>query len=457
MLAELAPPTLGARALAALLAPRRGAPASLEPGPPSVPGGPRLLRPGASGPWADAGPAVLVSTLRMGFGHYRIALAAASWAGDIGTKVFLHDPLEIPSPGGRALRRLDRAYSAGSRLAAGLGGPLERAWGALMTGGDAASLAASMTFSARLTGLMGDLPRGWPVVAAHPFSAHLAVAAGFSRVVNLVPDHHPQPFLFAPGALNLVQSPDAERQMLGLGAPTASVACAGHWVPRELALSAAADSRRRLRRREAGRPLRLLASVGGAGGQKAFFCGLIDRAAPLVRRGSARLFVNAGDRADVQDSLAAALGAAGLAYVRICGWEALEDFCARNPLDGAAEGRPCAVLVAFRDGRLACAATDRLARVSDVLATKPSELAFHPLPKLLLRRVGDHEAASARYAAALGEATPEQPDPASAADALRSLLRPGGPLGAMNAAVLEGARSGRYLGARAALSRAAAP
>lgn len=36
--------------------------------------------------------------------------------------------------------------------------------------------------------------------------------------------------------------------------------------------------------------------------------------------------------------------------------------------------------------------------MADILCCKPSELAFYPLPKLMIRRVGDHEAHSATRA-----------------------------------------------------------
>eukprot|EP01083_Nonionella_stella_P096848 272291_1 len=45
--------------------------------------------------------------------------------------------------------------------------------------------------------------------------------------------------------------------------------------------------------------------------------------------------------------------------------------------------------------------------VADVLACKPSELAFYPIPKLMIRRVGDHEAYSALRASELGDGTLE--------------------------------------------------
>merc|ERR1719421_2600024 len=64
-------------------------------------------------------------------------------------------------------------------------------------------------------------------------------------------------------------------------------------------------------------------------------------------------------------------------------------------------------LFAFADYFPAVATTDVLSRVSDVLCCKPSELAFYPLPKLMIRRVGDHEAYSALRASELGDGTLE--------------------------------------------------
>ena len=53
------------------------------------------------------------------------------------------------------------------------------------------------------------------------------------------------------------------------------------------------------------------------------------------------------------------------------------------------------------------ATTDILCNVADVLACKPSELAFYPIPKLMIRRVGDHEEYSAFRASELGDGTLE--------------------------------------------------
>ena len=52
-------------------------------------------------------------------------------------------------------------------------------------------------------------------------------------------------------------------------------------------------------------------------------------------------------------------------------------------------------------------ATNYLMRVIDVMITKPSELAFYPVPKIFNERVGGHEAWGAIRAAELGDGTIE--------------------------------------------------
>jgi hypothetical protein len=93
-------------------------------------------------------------------------------------------------------------------------------------------------------------------------------------------------------------------------------------------------------------------------------------------------------------------------------------------------------------------------QLADVLVTKPSELAFVPVPKLHIRRVGDHEAASARRAAELGDGTLEQRE---IADAVRmtELLSSGVEfIGPMAERIIENTKNGVYSGAEVAVRHA---
>ena len=54
--------------------------------------------------------------------------------------------------------------------------------------------------------------------------------------------------------------------------------------------------------------------------------------------------------------------------------------------------------------------TNLLMRSVDVLVTKPGELAFYPVPKLFIKRVGGHERWGAIHSAEVGDGTLECED-----------------------------------------------
>jgi hypothetical protein len=98
-----------------------------------------------------------------------------------------------------------------------------------------------------------------------------------------------------------------------------------------------------------------------------------------------------------------------------------------------------------------------LVPVVDVLACKPSELAFYPVPKLMIRRVGDHEAFSASRANELGDGTEEARTVADAGRYLDLFVAGAEPLVTMNAMIKRHAAWGAYGGCERALELAAAP
>ena len=124
---------------------------------------------------------------------------------------------------------------------------------------------------------------------------------------------------------------------------------------------------------------------------------------------------------------------------------------------GAREGKyPTAsiTLFAFTDYFPAVATTDILSRVADALCCKPSELAFYPVPKLMIRRVGDHEAYSALRASELGDGTLELRE---VEDAMAYIdLFDKGPelLTQMNQCIMTNNRAGLYNGCKRAVELA---
>jgi len=159
-----------------------------------------------------------------------------------------------------------------------------------------------------------------------------------------------------------------------------------------------------MKRAKAREPRRVLVPVGGAGAQKKFITELTERVAPLCKSGTVKLVLNAGDHADLRASLLETLAALGFAEggdLKVIG-----DHAGVVALQRSQDFAPV-TLLAFSDYFAAVAATDLLVPVVDVLACKPSELAFYPVPKLMIRRVGDHEAFSASRANELGDGTEE--------------------------------------------------
>ena len=197
----------------------------------------------------------------------------------------------------------------------------------------------------------------------------------------------------------------------------------------------------------------------GAGAQKKFITELFVEAAPLCRSGHVQLVLNAGDHADMKAALlevAASLGftekSGDLAIVHDhAGVVALGEIFAKGDKAGAK-----VTILAFTDYFAAVAATDVLVPSIDVLACKPSELAFYPVPKLMIRRVGDHEAFSASRANELGDGTAEVRTVPDAVLYLKRFVASAEPLATMNAMIKRHDAWGAYSGCKNALQLARA-
>lgn len=80
---------------------------------------------------------IVVATIRMGFGHHRLAYSACSWALKTGRTTIFHDLIAIQSKEADLIKSTDQLYSKFSRWASEMGGFVEKAWGAAMMSGDA--------------------------------------------------------------------------------------------------------------------------------------------------------------------------------------------------------------------------------------------------------------------------------------------------------------------------------
>lgn len=351
---------------------------------------------------------VVVGTIRMGFGHHRIAYATCSWALDDEntTTTYFHDLLNIESEEANLIKSTDAVYSKLSRISSNIGGIVEKIWGSLMLSGDSDALRISGLTAVHLTPLFTHLPKDTPIIATHCYVALAAVAAGFTNVINLVIDNHPQWFVVVPGCLNLVQGTVNYQCFLKMGVSPKNLQLAGHWIPRQLVENIDVDCQRRIARAaDTSKPRRVLIPVGGAGAQRKFIVKFVRAVAPLVKQGKMQLFLNAGDHAHMKVAFEKILTETGLDYDIVSSTSGVRAF-QQSLLDGNDPSK-AVTLFSFDDYFPAVATTDILCRVADILACKPSELAFYPLPKLMVRRVGDHEQYSAMRAAELGDGTLE--------------------------------------------------
>eukprot|EP00592_Proboscia_alata_P016817 CAMPEP_0194398272 /NCGR_PEP_ID=MMETSP0174-20130528/126010_1 /TAXON_ID=216777 /ORGANISM="Proboscia alata, Strain PI-D3" /LENGTH=523 /DNA_ID=CAMNT_0039194547 /DNA_START=110 /DNA_END=1681 /DNA_ORIENTATION=+ len=354
-------------------------------------------------------PPLVVGTIRMGFGHHRIAYAATSWGIDAlngNRDTYFHDFLNIKCPESTLIHETDQKYSKGSRMASEMGGRVEQFWGSLTKSGDEDSLRVTYQMAEQLRPVMLGLDKRSPIVASHSLVAAAAVAAGFTNVINLVIDNYAQWFVVVPGALNLVQGPSNYHAFLRMGVPPSQLQLAGHWIPKDLVEGIPSACARRTKRAGC-KPLRLLIPVGGAGAQRKFVSKLIRALSPLVKAGKVQLFLNAGDHVHMRDAFIEALTSSGLEYDTVGDMTGVRAFKDALLESYDVEPKTSATLFSFTDYFTAVATTDILCNVADVLTCKPSELAFYPIPKLMIRRVGDHEAYSALRASELGDGTLE--------------------------------------------------
>ena len=368
----------------------------------------------------SAKPPIIIGTIRMGFGHHRIAYAAASWAraaaedkeaGD----TYFHDLLNIDSEEADLIKSADAFYSKMSRMTSNIGGPIEKLWGSFTMSGDGDALRITSLMGVQIRPLLRGIPVDTPIIATHSLVALAAVAAGFTNVINLVIDNHAQWFVVVPQCLNLVQGPVNYQAFLRMGVDPNCLQLAGHWIPKDLVDNIPDDCERRTQRALSGfgdnggehKPRRILIPVGGAGAQRNFIIDFVRALAPRVKVGEVQLFLNAGDHVHMKAAFVKVLAEVGLDdYDSVTTTEGVHAF-RDQLLEANAEPNTAVTLFAFDDYFPAVATTDILSRVADILACKPSELAFYPVPKLMIRRVGDHEQFSALRAAELGDGTLE--------------------------------------------------
>ena len=359
--------------------------------------------------------AVIVGNIRMGYGHYRIAMAICSCANALGRRPYWFDMNSFSeSTATKLISYQNDLYSMGSRLSQKI--PLfnKLFWEPMNSEGfrKLTYNAADQKNSELMSPLLRNIPKDIPYLGTHPWTSQAAVHAGMKNVVNVIPDNWPMALNLAEGSIHTVQTPSAYlgyKMLRGMDKkhalkpmPEGSVRYVGHYIDHELVTKIKDDCTMRLSRKAQGAPMRYLLSIGGAGAQQRLFRDIITHLLPDIKKEKAMLLVNVGDHINVWHDLCRDIpGLSAMAQEHINDYDKAKDFIENT------ENMRGVHLFSDKDIFAAVYLTNLLIRKCDILLTKPSELAFYPVPKIMIHRVGGHEAWGAIRAAEVGDGTYE--------------------------------------------------
>lgn len=380
------------------------------------------------------GNGIIISTIRMGFGHYRIAMAGVSAARAMGFTPYWLDLLSIPGMPTDIINFCNSNYSRFSRMSQSSSWFNKNIWEPVTTGektipglnaflnswivGWPWRFLKTNIKDYKMSELMGNLhknlPSEMPMLTAHMWNCMAAVSGGMTNVVDMMFDNWPMAFQLTEGAKHAVQSPSGYygfRAMKGFdskgkilkGTPSDAIYYTGHHVDHELVHNIEKDCKARVERAREKAPRRFLITMGGAGAQKELFKAVIDHAIQLIKQNKITLFVNLGDHADNWTWLKEEVKNYQELITTHFDWEDTRKFA-----DSIRDSEASGLHIFLHDNTFhAVYATNYLMRVSDVMITKPSELAFYPIPKIFNERVGGHEMWGAIRGAELGDGTVE--------------------------------------------------
>lgn len=365
----------------------------------------------------DTDKGIIVGNIRMGFGHYRISIAMASAAKALGyTPYWMDLNSYTDTTCTKVIGAQNDLYSLGSRLSQKSRVFNKTVWEPMnYEGFRQLSYNSSDQKNAELMApVFRNIPKDIPIIGTHVWPAQAALHAGMKYVVNAIPDNWPMALHLAEGATHTVQTHQSymgyrilngfDKDKVLKPIPAEDLVYTGHYIDHELVAAVEHDCDARIRRKRDGEPMRFLLTIGGAGAQRELFAAVIKYLIPAVRTGKAALYINVGDYRAVWDELVGSIdGLSELSETHFNDWSDTEAF-ANAALDGKVDG-----IHAFWHENIfeAVYCTNLLMRSADVLLTKPSELAFYPIPKLFLKRIGGHEKWGAIHSAEMGDGTLE--------------------------------------------------
>lgn len=363
---------------------------------------------------------LIVGNIRMGFGHYRISMAIASAAHSMGYTPYWMDLNSFPDTTcTKVISSQNDLYSLGSRIS-----QKSRLFNKLVWEPTNYEGFRKLTYNCSdqknaelMAPVYAKVPKDIPVVGTHVWPAQAAIHAGMKYVVNAIPDNWPMALHLSEGSIHTIQTHNSYmgyRILNGMKGkevlnpmPADSLVYTGHYIDHELVSNIETDCAARAARKDNKKPMRFLLTIGGAGAQKEIFAAIIRNLIPAIKDRKAALYVNVGDYKNVWDELQKMIPELNAwSTTHFDNWEETKKF-AEEALTGDVTG-----IHGFWHSNIfeAVYCTNLLMRSCDVLVTKPSELAFYPIPKLFIKRVGGHEKWGAIHSAEIGDGTLECED-----------------------------------------------
>jgi len=369
------------------------------------------------------GKPVIIGNIRMGFGHYRISMAMASAAKALGYTPLWLDLNSFPQTTcTKIISYQNNLYSTGSRLSQKSKLFNKIVWEPMnYEGFKKLSYNVGDQLNAQLmTSIFKEIPKDIPLIATHVWPAQAAIHAVMTNVVNAIPDNWPMALHLAEGSLHTVQTPNSYYGYRTLNGfvkgkvlnpiPDSEIVYTGHYIDDELTANIEEDCKKRIARCKEGKPVRFLLTIGGAGAQGEFFASIIKTLLPYVKENKACLYLNCGDYENVWENLkkmVPELADQGLCSTHFNDWTEETEFADKAVSNQNEEAGKGIHVFCNKNIFAAVYITNLLMRATDILVTKPSELAFYPVPKLFIRRVGGHEMWGAIHSAEIGDGTPE--------------------------------------------------
>ena len=381
---------------------------------------------------------IIIGNIRMGFGHYRISMAMASAAKALGYTPLWLDLNSFPQTTcTKIISYQNKLYSTGSRLSQKSRLFNKLVWEPMnYEGFKKLSYNVGDQLNAQLmTTVFKEIPKDIPVIGTHVWPAQAAVHAGMKKVVNAIPDNWPMALHLAEGSRHTIQTYNSYfgyKTLNGfvkgkiLNPMTESdILYTGHYIDDELTANIEEDCKKRIERCKNNKPVRFLLTIGGAGAQGEFFASIIKTLLPYINENKACLYINCGDYENVWNNLKKMipeLNDSNLCKTHFNNWNEEADF-ADKALSGTDSDSGKGIHAFCNEDIFAAVyITNLLMRATDILVTKPSELAFYPVPKLFIRRVGGHEMWGAIHSAEIGDGTPECESPETACNMVNELL-----------------------------------